>query len=388
MSFLKKTISVIMCLLIVTAICACENATQERKAESLTVTGNKLQYEFGEGFSTEGLTVKVNFSDKTRETLSASDYKVDSKEFDKGKAGNYKITVTVDKYGLSHSYYVEVKEKEQMKMTWNDDKCLKILSIGNSMSYCTTELAWDVAKGLGVDKVRIYLFWRGGSEISQHVQADVDNNANFWWESRINDNGTWMNKSGLTLSQAIAMDDWDYVTIQEHSSKSGTDSGFEKIDDITSLVKEKCTNPDVQCVVLQPVAYDKYDRIADAGAKTKLIQLFDGDPSVLYQKQVENCLNKLYTDPTIAGIVPTGTAIENTKTSKAKDNLYDDGLHLSFYFGRYIAALTYASYLTGIPVDNITYKHASMTDEELSIAKESAKNALEYPFEITRSKYV
>ena len=105
-------------------------------------------------------------------------------------------------------------------------------------------------------------------------------------------------------------------------------------------------------------------------------------------------------------IIPTGTAIQNAKTSYLTDTqLQRDAKHLSYGMGRYVAALTFVKALTGVSIDNSTYPitdtegHSTtsgndnckasfkFTDEINAICIESANNAIENPFEITNSKY-
>ena len=93
----------------------------------------------------------------------------------------------------------------------------------------------------------------------------------------------------------------------------------------------------------------------------------------------------------------------NARSSFLSNGIYRDGLsHLNKGVGRYTAAMAVCCTLTGVDPDKITYvpdslmknvpeglnKEApTMKDTLVAIAKESVKNALAKPYEITQSQY-
>jgi hypothetical protein len=60
---------------------------------------------------------------------------------------------------------------------------------------------------------------------------------------------------------------------------------------------------------------------------------------------------------------------------------------MSYEIGRYITALSYAYYITGYSLDEVTYKTDSMSYDVKNVCFESVKNAIEEPFNITKSIY-
>ncbi|MBR2977367.1 MAG: hypothetical protein IKC50_03725, partial [Oscillospiraceae bacterium] len=91
------------------------------------------------------------------------------------------------------------------------------------------------------------------------------------------------------------------------------------------------------------------------------------------------------------------------RSSFLENGIYRDGLsHLNKGVGRYTAAMTVCCTLTGVDPDKITYAPESllknlpeglnkeapgMQETLVKIAKESVKNALAKPYEITQSQY-
>ena len=106
-------------------------------------------------------------------------------------------------------------------------------------------------------------------------------------------------------------------------------------------------------------------------------------------------------------IIPSGTAIENAKTSYLTNvQIQRDAKHLSYGMGRYIAGLTLVKALTGLSIDDTNYPltdtegHSAtsgsnenwkssfrFTEEINAICIEAANNAIDNPFTVTSSKY-
>ena len=93
------------------------------------------------------------------------------------------------------------------------------------------------------------------------------------------------------------------------------------------------------------------------------------------------------TNPLIDLLIPTGTAVENARTSRI-GLLTRDCYHLSMDKGRYIAALTFIAAITGLDFTDITWAPDGVDAYALQVAVESAKNALLHPLTVTPSKLV
>ena len=93
------------------------------------------------------------------------------------------------------------------------------------------------------------------------------------------------------------------------------------------------------------------------------------------------------TNEAYEGVIPSGTAVQNARTSYVGDTLTRDKTHLSIPLGRYIAALTWARVLTGKSVENICFAPDGVDEKMKAVAIEAVENAICKPFEITQSKY-
>ena len=90
-----------------------------------------------------------------------------------------------------------------------------------------------------------------------------------------------------------------------------------------------------------------------------------------------------------SGIIPSGTAVQNVRTSFLGDNINrDDGYHMAQPMGRYLIGLTYFAALTGADISGITYTPSSSASKELiDMFKECVTNAMNNKFEVTESAY-
>jgi hypothetical protein len=102
-------------------------------------------------------------------------------------------------------------------------------------------------------------------------------------------------------------------------------------------------------------------------------------------------------------IIPSGTAVQNARTSVLGDTLCRDGFHLHFGIGRYVSGVTALKASTRKKIEGIAYvpngedmgaalnggtaTNYVVAPELRYIALESANNAHIYPFNITESKY-
>lgn len=86
-------------------------------------------------------------------------------------------------------------------------------------------------------------------------------------------------------------------------------------------------------------------------------------------------------------VSPTGTAIQNARSSYVGDRLTRDGYHLTYDLGRYVAGLTFIGQLTGLSIENVTYLPDGVDENLRAVAIESATNAIKTPTKQTESNY-
>ena len=127
----------------------------------------------------------------------------------------------------------------------------------------------------------------------------------------------------------------------------------------------------------QPV-HEPYDKHAE------LIS-YDRDQLLVYRLITEVTQSTVAPIADIARISPTGTAVQNARTS-TPETISRDGYHLTNDVGRYIAGLTFFGALTGADIRHVTWAPEGVSEVAKRIAVESAVNALAVPYAVTPSQ--
>ena len=258
---------------------------------------------------------------------------------------------------------------------------IHILAIGNSFSDDGLWLLYNILEQLGYDDIIVANLYIGGCTVATH-KSNLESDAAAY-TYRINKDGTWNNKNGYKASKALAEQKWDFISLQQASDHSGlvdkyVDADINYIYEYAyNIAKEK--NPDVKFVWHMTWAYQQNStHSAFVNYNKDQLTMYNGILNAVQTVIVPNSHNPI--------IVPSGTTIQNLRTTFLGDTITRDGYHLNEAFGRYAAALTWAIKLTGKDIDNIV-RPASVSAKYDPLCKEAAKNACLAPFEVTNSKY-
>ena len=256
-----------------------------------------------------------------------------------------------------------------------DEEVITVLMLSNSFGDDTRQWVHEIAKEYDV-KINVANLYIGGCVLERHLENLVNDAAAY--EFRYYENGTWNNQTGTKISDALGYQNWDYVMLQQGSSQSGVADKYSTIDEIMDRIL--AINGNVKFFWNMTWAYQQ-----DSGHSS--FGTYNNNQITMYNGIINAVQTKVLTNDRIEFVVPNGTAVQNARTSYIGDNLCRDKYcHLTNYFGRYIAALTFFSKVTGIDISDITYS-PGLTDYDRTIAIESVQNALANPYTITNSKY-
>ena len=272
----------------------------------------------------------------------------------------------------------EVKEEVTYeKQNWNDDGALKVLLIGNSFSQDTCYLSMQAAKAMGIENVSISNLYIGAGSISDHIYR-YKHGATAQLQT-VNEKGNW-GKTDVTLETAVKSEDWDYIVIQQVSPLSGEEYSFESASALIDIIEPMC--PKARIAWNMTWAYQSN---FDDGRFAR----YDKDQAKMYASIVSATKSQILTNERIELVVPTGTVIQNVRTSYIGDTLTRDGYHLNETHGRQIASLALVYALTGVSIDGVTTTNYNKLSDEaaLIVAIEAIKNAMANPFEVTESIY-
>ena len=215
---------------------------------------------------------------------------------------------------------------------------MKILSIGNSFSQDAHRWLHQLAKLNGHDFYTIDLYVSGCS-LQTHWEDYLAGNA----ASSLEINGN-LGDTFVTVADALKMEDWDIVTLQQASPLSGKWESYEPyLSNLAQVVKTAC--PNAQIYFHQTWAYEK-------DATYSGYKHYDNDQQKMYNGILdasEKAGKKLG-----APLIPVGRIIQGLRENLPEfdygnggRSLNRDGFHLTYDYGRFAAAATWIKKITG-----------------------------------------
>ena len=262
-------------------------------------------------------------------------------------------------------------------MTIPATKSIKILAIGNSFSVDATTFLYDLLKAAGVEEIVIGHAYIGGCTIKKHFMMSKSPSTAYKY-TKYTSSGKKEQESSLL--GMVTDESWDIVTLQQASQDSGMPATYENLPGLIDFVLENCTNKQVDIKFHMTWAYQQDS--THSGFNN-----YNNDQMTMYNAIKSTVQDVVLKQEAISGVLPSGTAIQNLRTSYLGDTLTCDGYHLSTDIGRYTAGLTWTCAITGKSPDEIEWTPASfkIVKENISPIREAVKNAIAVPFEVTES---
>lgn len=255
-----------------------------------------------------------------------------------------------------------------------DDGVMKILVIGNSFSDDGVEYYFhDLAKQAGHALVIGNLF-RGGAPLDFHLK-NAKEDIKIYDYRKTSIDGAKSNTRKTSIKMAIDDENWDIICFQQASVLSGDlESVRRDLPQLFDYVKENYPIPTVKYAFHQTWAYAQ-------NATTKNFERYQNNQEQMFQQIVEVSkeINKLIP---ISYLIPSGTAIQNGRTSSVGDNFNREGYHLDLRIGRFTAASSWYETIFGNLANN-AYKPFNLTRNQAAMAKEAAILAVKQPFQIS-----
>lgn len=257
------------------------------------------------------------------------------------------------------------------------DKVIKILTIGNSFSEDAVEQhLHDIAKADGV-KVIIGNMYIGGCSLERHLNNAKDNKAAYKYR-KIGLDGKKVETKSFTLQAALADEQWDYVSFQQNSGRSGLyDTWMASLPQLMKYVMTKVPKK-AKMVIHQTWAYDKT-------SKHKDFKNYNNDQDLMFNS-ILDAVNRVAKELGVKVIVPSGTAVQNARTTPLGECITRDGYHLHKTYGRYVAACTWYEKIFKKNVVGNTYLPQNMTPEQQIAAQKSAHAAVKKPKKVQTIK--
>ncbi|MBQ8861813.1 MAG: DUF4886 domain-containing protein [Clostridia bacterium] len=267
---------------------------------------------------------------------------------------------------------------EKVEETLPAVKALKVLAIGNSFSVDAMEHLAVVAKAAGIEEIILGNLYIGGCSIDTHVgNANTGAKAYTYYK---NTGDGWTESKNERLDSGIMDEDWDVITVQQVSQDSGRPTTFATLGRLLDFIDENKTNADAKVYWHMTWAYQ-------ANSTHSGFANYSNKQETMYNAIVDAVKSEIVGNDRISGFIPSGTAIQNLRTSYLGDTLTRDGYHMSYGIGRYTAALMWLKQLTGLDINGIDRIPGEYPDiiEHLEPIKEAVNAAYANPFGVTES---
>ncbi len=272
-------------------------------------------------------------------------------------------------------------KSENYEHAANPKASIKVLAIGNSFSMdAMNNHLYQVLESAGYEEIVLGNMYIGGCDLDTHwSNMSNDSSAYDFYKTSTANNGAWTTKNLYKLSTAIAEEEWDYITIQQASPKSGLTNSMGNLDNILNWIDDNKVNPNAKILWHMTWAYDEVNQ--NSGYAN-----YNNDQMEMYTSILENVNSKVLTHSLIDGVIPAGTSIQNMRTSSlvAPAALCEgDGYHLSANVGDYIAALTWYAYLSGEDVSGLAYQPSAVAAYRDDI-NTAVNGAIADPYKVTK----
>lgn len=262
-------------------------------------------------------------------------------------------------------------------MSAQTEKIVRILSIGNSFSADAVEQhLYDIATA-GGQKVIIGNMYIGGCSLAKHLR-NADGNKPAYQYRKIGLDGVIVETKKYTLEQALADEQWDYVSFQQQSGQSGIYATWEEsLPQLLSYVKARVPQ-NTTMMIHQTWAYDQTSTHKD-------FKNYNHDQQTMYDA-IMATVRKISKSSGIKMVIPSGTAVQNARTTILKDCITRDGYHMHKVNGRYTVACTWYEKIFKRNVIGNSYLPQGMSEEQRLAAQKSAHAAVKKPYKVTKIK--
>lgn len=256
-----------------------------------------------------------------------------------------------------------------------DDGVLRILAIGNSFSEDAIEQnLYELAKA-GKKKIVIGNLYIGGAPLSLHVSNAKEDKPAYRYR-KINLDGQMSEKANERLSEALIDEAWDYISFQQASPLSGDyDSYAKDLPLLYDYVTKHVIFPETQYILHQTWAYQN-------GSSHEGFVRYNRSQDNMY-KAITHTAEEVFNWGSFSLLVPSGTAVQNARSSFIGDHFTRDGYHLDLNYGRFVAACAWYESLFHENVMNNSFLPLKVTYVEGKIAREAAHKAVESPYTVT-----
>uniref|UniRef100_A0AB33IR07 DUF4886 domain-containing protein n=1 Tax=Prevotella sp. GTC17253 TaxID=3236793 RepID=A0AB33IR07_9BACT len=259
-------------------------------------------------------------------------------------------------------------------------RTIRLFSIGNSFSEDAVEQFLYELCLEDKDTLIIGNAYQSGYSLKQHWD-DVCSQARNIEYCKVIKGKRYIYKN-CRLDSLLKDEPWDIITMQQVSQDAGDFPAFEPyLTNLISHIKATAITKDVALGFHMTWAYAQ-------NAKHPGFKKYGNNQMKMYKAIVKTAKKVLKAHRELSFLAPSGTAIQNARTSSIGDNLNRDGFHLNYGIGRYTVACAWSELITGKScVGKVYYpKDKGIHPSQVILAQRAAHAAVNNPYRITKIK--
>ena len=277
-----------------------------------------------------------------------------------------KTVVKVETSDHRLKYYADVNVAE-------GEAPMRLLTIGcgraiDANSQLLSQMATATGKKLVICNLSI-----PQASFKTHLH-NIKQETNSYAYQRISVDGNTNTQKDQDLRKVIEEENWDFIALEEATEMAGIANGYQTfLPQLVQKIKTLATNPNVKVLLHQTWAYAKT-------ARNPTFASYDNDQKKMFDS-ITNAV--MQGKPHVDMVIPTGTAIQNGRTSYLRESVLKGDLDLDPITGRYIAALSWYETLFATDVSTLSYLNPSLSQYDNKLAKTAAHTAATNIKEVT-----
>lgn len=257
-------------------------------------------------------------------------------------------------------------------------KTIRILAIGNSFTEDAVEQnLYELFADAGVDAILANCYI-GGCTLETHW-----NNENSTDETKKNSNsyrkivrGVKTTTANVSIAYILQDEPWDYVIFQQgHGYYGKIETHYPYIDNFIAYLARYLKKDSYK------VGYQMTWAFPD-NTTTSYYAYYNSDQMTMY-RACADCAKTLKERSGLDVIIPTGTAIQNGRTTSLGDTFNRDWGHLEKSYGRFTAACTWFEAISGVDVRTNAYVPSTLNDAMATMCRKFAHDAVQNPYDVT-----
>ena len=255
------------------------------------------------------------------------------------------------------------------------ERIVRVLAIGNSFSQDAVEQNLHELCVAADRSIIIGNMYIPGCSIERHISCLRGDKHDYAYR-KIELNGDKKETKNFALRDALKDEPWDYITVQQASHDSGKYETYDLLQELLDSIR--LFNPNAKILFHQTWAYAPNS--THSGFK-----YYGRSQNIMYNNIVE-VSKKVMNDYKIDDIIPSGTAIQNARSTYLGNNLTRDGYHLDLIIGRYIVACTWFECLIHKKVVGNRYYPKGLSLWDLKTVQTAAHRAVKNPYAVSMKK--